>query len=169
MMNPRLEPVFARRSIRQYTDQPVTAEEIQILLEAGMAAPSASNRRPWHMVTVTDRRALAALAEAHPHGKMTAHAAVAIAVCGDPAISPRFWIQDCAAATENILIAATALGLGAVWLGCHPNEDQEQAVRSVLRIPDEIGVLSLIAIGRPAEEKPPRTQYDPARDHRDRW
>ena len=168
-MNPKLEPVFARRSIRQYTDEPVTPEEIQTLLEAGMAAPSASNRQPWHMVAVTDRQTLLALAAAHPHGKMTAQAALAIAVCGDPAVSPQYWVQDCAAATENILIAATALGLGSVWLGCHPNQDLEAAVRGVLGIPAAIGILSLIAIGRPAEEKPARTQYDPARDHRDRW
>jgi nitroreductase len=168
-MNPKLEPIFARRSIRHYTAEPVTAEEIQTLLEAGMAAPSASNRRPWHMVTVTERETLVALARAHPHGKMTAQAAVAIAVCGDPSISPRYWVQDCAAATENILVAATALGLGSVWLGCHPNEDRERAIRRVLGIPEEIGILSLISIGRSAEQKPARTQYDAARDHRDRW
>jgi nitroreductase len=168
-MHPTLQAIFARRSIRQYTDEPITADEIQSILEAGMAAPSASNNRPWHMVTVTDRKRLAALAEAHPNGKMTAHAAAAIAVCGDPALSPRYWVQDCAAATENILIAATALGLGSVWLGCHPNDDRERAIRDVLGIPDEMGVLSLISIGRPAEQKTPRTQYDPARDHRDRW
>jgi nitroreductase len=168
-MNPKLETIFARRSIRHYTDEPVTPEEIQALLEAGMAAPSASNRRPWHMVTVTDRETLTALAEAHPYGKMTAHAGVAIAVCGDLSISPDYWVQDCAAATENILIAATALGLGSVWLGCHPNDDRELAIRAVLGIPEEIGILSLIAIGRPAESKPRRTQYDPSRDHRNRW
>jgi nitroreductase len=168
-MNPKLVPIFARRSIRQYTAEPVTVEEIQTLLEAGMAAPSASNRRPWHMVTVTDRETLVALAQAHPHGKMTARAGVAIAVCGDPSISPRYWVQDCAAATENILVAATALGLGSVWLGCHPNEDRERAIRRVLGIPEEIGILSLISIGRPGEDKPPRTQYDASRDHRERW
>jgi nitroreductase len=168
-MNPKLEPIFARRSIRQYTAEPVKPEEIQALLEAGMAAPSASNRRPWHMVTVTKRETLVALAQAHPYGKMTAQAAVVIAVCGDPSISPRYWVQDCAAATENILVAATALGLGSVWLGCHPNEDRERPIRRVLGIPEGIGVLSLISIGRPAEKKPPRTQYDASRDHRDRW
>jgi nitroreductase len=168
-MDPRLSIIFSRRSIRQYTDQPLTEDEIQSLLEAGMAAPSASNVRPWHMVTVTDKNTLAALADAHPNGKMTARAAAAIAVCGDPAAAPRYWVQDCSAATENILIAAAALGLGGVWLGCYPNQDREVAIRKVLNIPDRIPVLSLISIGRPAEDKPARTQYDPSRDHRERW
>ena len=168
-MNPKLKIIFSRRSIRQYTDEPLAEDEIQSLLEAGMAAPSARNIRPWHLVSVTDKATLEALAEAHPYGKMTAHAALAIAVCGDPAAEPRYWDQACSAVTENILIAAAALGLGAVWLGCHPSKDREAAIRAVLGIPEHIGVLSLIPVGRPAEEKPARTQYDPSRDHRERW
>lgn len=168
-MDPRLSIIFSRRSIRRYASGPVTDEEIKALLEAGMAAPSANNVRPWHMVVVTERRLLAALAEAHPYGKMTAHASLAIAVCGDRDASPHYWVQDCSAATENILIAAAALGLGAVWLGCHPNQDREAAIRAVLGIPQSIGVLSLVPVGRPAEHKPARTQFDPSRCHRERW
>ncbi len=165
----KLDIIFSRRSIRKYTDEPVTEDEIRALLEAGMAAPSANNRQPWQMVTVTDKGTLATLAVAHPYGKMTAHAALAIAVCGDPEISPRYWVQDCSAATENILIAAAGLGLGAVWLGCHPNADREAAIRAVLGIPESIGVLSLLSIGRPADHPAARTQYDLAKDHRERW
>ncbi len=168
-MNPKLSMIFARRSIRQYTGEPVTDEDIQALLEAGMAAPSADNVRPWHLVTVTNKQTLQALANVHPYGKMTAHAAVAIAVCGDRAVNPRYWEQECAAVTENILVAAAGLGLGTVWLGVHPNEERAGAIRGVLGIPDRIGVLSLIPVGHPAEHKPPRTQYDPERDHRERW
>ncbi len=168
-MDPRLHLLFSRRSVRRFTAEPVNHQEIEALLQAGMAAPSASNVRPWHLVTVTNRSTLAALAEAHPNGKMTAHAAVAIVVCGDPVASPRYWVQDCSAVTENILLAATALGLGSVWLGCHPNTDREVAIRAALGIPEQIGVLSLIAIGRPAEHPSARTQYDEARDHRERW
>lgn len=168
-MNERLEIIFARRSIRQYTGTPLTEQEIQMLLEAGMAAPSGRNVRPWHMVTVTEPATLTALADNHPYGRMAANAAVAIIVCGDPAASPNHWVQDCSAATENILIAATAMGLGAVWVGCYPHDDRQAAIRSVLHIPDEIAVLSMIPIGRPAEHKPARTQYDPTRDHRERW
>lgn len=167
-MDPRLHIIFSRRSIRAYTDQPVSEADIQSLLEAGMAAPSASNRQPWHFVVVTDRKLLQELANSHPYGKMLAHAAVAIAVCGDPGISD-WWVQDCSAATENILIAAAALGLGSVWLGCHGRPEREQAIRDVLGIPPHIGVLSVLSIGHPAERKEPRTQYNPSRVHRDRW
>lgn len=167
-MDERLAFIFSRRSIRVYTDEPVSEGELQNLLDAGMAAPSASNRKPWHFVVVTDRETLDALAAAHPYGKMLARAGAAIAVCGDPGTSS-WWVQDCSAATENILLAASALGLGAVWLGSHGNPDREEAIRTVLRIPHEIGVLSLLSIGHPAEQKEPRTQYDARRVHRNQW
>lgn len=167
-MDSRLDIIFARRSIRQYTGQPISEADIENLLQAGMAAPSASNRKPWRFVAVTDRNMLEQLAHDHPYGKMLAKAAVGIAVCGDPSVSD-WWVQDCSAATENILIGAVALGLGAVWLGCHGRPEREQVVRDVLGIPHHIGVLSLISIGYPAEDKEARTQYDPAHIHRDRW
>jgi nitroreductase len=164
-----IDIIFARRSIRRYTAEPVTPEQIRTLLEAGMAAPSASNRQPWHFVAVTDRATLKALADAHPYGKMLADAALAIAVCADPALSPNYWQQDCSAATENILVAVAGLGLGAVWLGCYPNEDRVAGIRQVLGVPANIHVLSLLSIGYPAEHKEPRTQYDEGRVHRERW
>jgi nitroreductase len=167
-MDERLNMIFARRSIRAYTGEPVNEQDIQSLLEAGMAAPSGSNRQPWHFVVVRDRETLQALARAHPFGKMIGRAAVGIAVCGDPDISD-WWVQDCTAATENILIAVVGLGLGGVWLGCHGRPEREEAVRGVLGIPQEIGVLSLLSIGHPAEEKEARTQYAPARIHENRW
>jgi nitroreductase len=167
-MDSRLDVIFSRRSIREYTGEPVRGEEVSSLLEAGMAAPSASNRKPWHFVVVTERETLQALAKRHPYGKMIANAGVGIAVCGDPAISD-CWVQDCTAATQNILIAATALGLGGVWIGCHGRPEREQVVRDVLGIPKRVGVLSLLSIGHPGEEKEARTQFDPGRVHRNRW
>ena len=167
-MDERLKIIFARRSIRAYTGEPVREAEIKSLLQAGMAAPSASNQKPWHFVVVTDRADLQALADDHPFGKMLANPALAIAVCGDPAISD-WWIQDCSAATENILVAAAGLGLGGVWLGSHFRPEREQAVRDALGIPDAIGVLSLLSIGYPGEEKEARTQYDPERVHAGKW
>ncbi|MGC8838259.1 MAG: nitroreductase family protein [Anaerolineae bacterium] len=164
-----LETIFARRSIRKYTGEPVTEEQVRKLLEAAMAAPSANNSQPWHFVVVQDREQLRRLAEAHPYGRMQAEAALSIAVCADPALSPRYWVQDCSAATENLLLAATALGLGGVWLGVYPNQDRVARVKEVLGIPEGIEVLCLVAIGHPAEKKPPRTQYNPQRVHRDRW
>jgi len=167
-MDERLHILFARRSIRRYTGEPVSEADIHSLLEAGMAAPSGSNQKPWHFVVVTDRATLRALADAHPYGKMLAGAALAIAVCGDPSISD-WWVQDCSAATENLLVAAAGLGLGGVWIGCHGRPEREQAIRQVLGIPPRIGVLSVLSIGYPGEKKEARTQFDPAKVHRNRW
>jgi nitroreductase len=164
-----LEAIFARRSIRKYAGGIVSREELAKLLEAGMAAPSSMDRKPWHFVVIQDRSVLKRLADAHPHGKMLTEAAAAIVVCGDTEIAPDFWIQDCAAATENILIAVAALGLGAVWLGCHPREERISAIKAILGIPAHIGVLSLISIGCPGEKKEPRTQYDGKRVHNEKW
>jgi len=163
-----LDTIFARRSIRQYTSEPVSKEQIKKLLEAAMAAPSAGNRKPWHFVVVTDRAKLDALTR-HPRGKMLAQATLAIVVCADAKLSEMFWVQDCSAATENILLAATALGLGSVWLGVHPNPEREAAVREVLGVPAGIAVLNVISIGHPAEKKEPRTQYDESRVHVNGW
>jgi nitroreductase len=164
-----IELILKRRSIRKYSGEPVDDQQLALLLEAGMAAPSAKNRQPWHFVLVRDRETLKKLSEAHPYGKMLAEAAAAIAVCGDMNVAPDYWIQDCSAATENILLAVSALGLGAVWLGCHPRPERVEAIRGVLGIPEHIGVLSLISIGHPGEEKEPRTQYDESRVHRETW
>jgi nitroreductase len=163
-----IETIFSRRSIRKYTGEPVSAGEIKTLLEAAMAAPSASNLKPWHFVVVTQRETLDALADAHPHGKMLAQAPLCIAVCGDPDLS-RYWVQDCSAATENLLLAVAALSLGAVWLGVHPRDDRIGFTRQILGISENIFPLNLISIGHPAEEKEPRTQYDEARVHRGGW
>lgn len=163
-----IDTIFSRRSIRKYTDEPVSEDDIKTLLEAAMAAPSASNNQPWHFVVVTERATLDALAEAHPYGKMLAQATLCIVVCGDPAISDCFQ-QDCSAAIENLLLAATALGLGAVWLGAYPREERVALARRILSIPENIVPVNLISIGHPAEEKEPRTQYSEERVHRERW
>ena len=100
---------------------------------------------------------------------MLLEAPLCIAVCGDKTISTRYWVQDCSAATENLLLAAVAVGLGAVWLGVYPREERVRAIRKVLNIPETIVPLNLISIGHPAEEKEPRTQYDELRVHREHW
>jgi len=164
-----IHTIFSRRSIRSYTAEAVSAEQVKTLLEAAMAAPSASNLKPWHFVVVTNRQTLDSLAESHPHGKMLFEAPLCIAVCGDRSMSARYWVQDCSAATENLLLAAAALGLGAVWLGVHPIEERVRDIRQVLNLPDTIIPLNLISIGHPAEEKEPRTQYEETRVHRERW
>jgi len=167
-MDERLQIIFSRRSIRAYTDQPVSEADITNLLQAGMAAPSGGNRKPWHLVVVTDKQTLGAIAAAPPYARILGNAALAIVVCGDPSISG-WWLQDCTLATENILIAAAGLGLGAVFLGCHGKAEREQPIRQVLDIPEGIGLASVLCIGHPAEEKEPRTQYDPTQIHRNKW
>jgi len=169
----KIDNLFARRSIRRFTDQPVAGEQIDMLLKAAMAAPSANNSKPWHFMVVTDAAARRALAEAHPYARMVIQSPVCIVPCGERGLShasrPEFWIQDLSAATENILLAATGLGLGAVWCGVYPVEKRVVAVCRVLGIPEGIVPLALIAIGHPAEHKEPRTQYDPGRVHKERW
>jgi len=164
-----INTIFARRSIRKYTAELVKEKDIRTMLEAAMAAPSASNLKPWHFVVITDRQKLDNLAKVHPYGRMLLEAPLCIAVCGDKTISADFWVQDCSAAAENLLLAATALGLGAVWLGVYPREDRVSAIRKVLNLPKTIVPLNLIPIGHPAEEKEPRTQYDELRVHREQW
>lgn len=100
---------------------------------------------------------------------MLTEATLCIAVCGDPKVSKRYWIQDCAAATENILIAAANIGLGAVWLGCHPRIERKKFIKDFLHIPEDIELLSLIAVGHPAEKKEVRTQFDVRKIHWENW
>jgi nitroreductase len=164
-----IDTIFSRRSIRRYTEEPVSEEEIKTLLEAAMAAPSASNRKPWHFVVVTERETLNRLAEAHKYAKMLNEAPLCISVCGDQSVSERFWVQDCSAATENLLLAVTALGLGAVWCGVHPRQERVKDISKILGIDPPIVPLNIIAIGHPAEEKEPRTQYDEGKVHREKW
>ena len=116
------DAILRRRSIRAYTQEPVTDAQVEALLRAAMAAPSAGNQQPWRFVVIRDKRTLGAITEVHPYAKMLPGASVAILVCGDPGAGkwPQYWEQDCAAATENVLIAAEQLGLGSVWLGVHP-------------------------------------------------
>ena len=167
-MDKRLQLIFSRRSIRQYTDQPVSEADISGLLEAGMAAPSAMNKRPWHLVAVSDKQVLQDISQSPPYGRTLPGAPLVIVVCGDPSGSS-WWLQDCTLATQNILVAAAGLGLGGVFLGCHDKPEREGPSRQALGIPDEIGMASVLCIGHPAEEKESRTQFDPAQAHRDRW
>ncbi|UCE96331.1 MAG: nitroreductase family protein [Candidatus Bathyarchaeota archaeon] len=161
--------IFARRSIRKYTFEPINEENIKTLLEAAMAAPSSSNRKPWHFIVVTDRKTLDKLGRAHPYGKMLLEAPLCIVVCGDTTISARYWVQDCSAATENLLLAATALGLGAVWLGVYPRKERINVAKRILKIPQNIAPLNIISIGHQAEVKEPRTQYNKERIHQNIW
>jgi len=164
-----LEAIFTRRSIRRYTDQPVGSEALKTLLEAGMNAPSANNRQPWHFVVVDARDKLEAITHVHPYSQMLKQAPIAIVVCGDTTLSESFWVQDCSAATENILVAARALGLGTVWLGVYPREDRTADIAGLFQLPPEIRPLCIIAVGWPAEEKGRVDRYSVERVHDNAW
>ncbi len=164
--NPVLEAIFRRRSIRKYKDQPVEPQKLEQLLRAGMAAPTAMNCKPWEFVVVTEAEKMAQFRERLMFGNRNAPAA--IVVCGHPALLPNpaallFWVQDCSAAVENIMIAAVSQGLGTVWIGVHPVKPFVQTVRKILSIPRSVTPLCLIYVGYPVEAKPSRTQYDEAR------
>jgi len=163
-----LDMIKKRRSIRKYTGQAVTDEQIRQLLEAAMAAPSASNIQSWEFVVVRDPDLKRQLAQTHTWSHMAADAAAVFVVCGDERAS-HHWVADASAATQNLLLAATALGLGAVWVGIYPGADREARVRQALAIPEEIRVLCLVPVGHPAESKPPRTQYEDSKVHYERW
>lgn len=165
------DPVLSRRSIRMYTDEPVSDDLVTRLLQAAMAAPSAGNQQPWDFVVIRDRDVLERIPEAHPYAKMAPKAQVAILVCGNRGRErwPQFWDQDCAAATENMLVTATELGLGAVWLGIYPLEDRIESMRRLLDIPRGIMPFALVPVGWPAESKGPSDRFDETRIHRDRW
>jgi nitroreductase len=147
----------------------VAPELVERLLMAGMAAPSASNKRPWEFVVVDDPDLLGKLQLRLIFGRH--RPPLVIIVCGHmgrtyPAPARDFWVQDCSAAAQNILLAATALGLGSVWIGIHPVRLLSRAVAGLLKLPKEVMPLGALYVGHPAETKEPRTQYDPARVHR---
>ncbi|MFW6146272.1 MAG: nitroreductase family protein [Planctomycetota bacterium] len=166
-----MDPILARRSIRAYTDEDVDDEAVRRLLAAAMAAPSAGNEQPWHFVVVRDAALRERIAGVHPYAAMVPAAPVAIGVCWDTTLEKHagFGVQDCAAATENILIEAVQLGLGAVWLGIHPVAERVDAVRRLFGLPETVIPLALVAVGHPAEDKPPAERFDETRIHRDRW
>ncbi|MBC8528661.1 nitroreductase family protein [Christensenellaceae bacterium NSJ-44] len=168
----RLSVIFNRRSVRSYQDRPVEREKLELLLKAAMAAPSARNSKPWAFVVVDQPESMNALRDTMLFGKYNAPAA--IVVCGDMSKTQEgekggFWIEDCSAALENILIAAVGLDLGTVWLGSYPNSAQYPAVQKTLGLPDTLVPLGVVYIGYPAEKPEPRTQYDEAAIHWQRF
>lgn len=166
-----IEAILTRRSIRSFRDEPVSQDLIETLLRAAMSAPSAGNEQPWHFIAVQDRTVLDAIPTVHPYAQMAAEAPLVILVCGDTTLEKHkgFWVQDCTAAVQNILLAAHASGLGGVWCGVHPSEERVTAVRELLSIPAHVVPLALLVIGHPNEEKPPSDRFDESRIHRDCW
>jgi nitroreductase len=161
-----------RRSIRKYSNQAVSDEQVKTLLEAAMCAPSAGNEQPWHFVVIKNRDLLDEVPKYHPYAGMVRQAPVAILVCADTRLNKYdvdYWVQDCAAATENLLVAVTHLGLGAVWLGVYPRQERMAGLRQLFRLPDQVMPFALVPVGYPAVHKDPQNRYYEERVHLDRW
>lgn len=165
------EAILNRRSIRKYTDAPVTDEEIRKILEAGMMAPSAGNQQPWQFVVVRDKTLLGKVETANPYAKMAGKAPLGILVCGDLGLEkhPGFWVQDCSAAIQNMLLAIHGLGLGGVWTGIYPREDRVNGFRKLFDLPDTVIPLAFIVIGHPHREPISTSRYREDRVHHETW
>jgi nitroreductase len=161
--------ILNRTSVRQYCVQDVEKEKIDIIIKSGMAAPSAVNLQPWEIVLITDRKVLNEIARKHPYASFTKNASIAIVVCGNSEISPDYWVQDCSAVTENILLATESLGLGAVWCGVYPNQDIVSTIQQILKLPKNIIPLNVIPIGYPKGENLPKQKYNPSKIHINSW
>ncbi len=165
--------LLGRRSIRAYQDRPVDDDTVRTLLEGAMAAPSAVGKDPWRFIVVRDKTMLGTIAEGLPNGAMLATAAVGFVVCGDTTAAHggelSYLLQDCSAAVENLLLAAHAVGLGAVWLGVHPRDERIAHVRRLFSLPESIMPVACVAAGYPAESKEPRTRYTEDAVHWEKW
>jgi nitroreductase len=166
-----LEAIRTRRSIHRFQDRPVPEELIEKLLRAAMSAPSASNSQPWQFVVITDRQILRQVPIINPYAEMAEYAPLAILICADTRLdrSPWYWPVDCAAAAENMLLAAHGLGLGAVWTEAWPREERMDGFHGLLKLPEPVIAHSLIVVGYPDEQLPPEDRYHLDRVHRNGW
>ncbi|MBN1151161.1 nitroreductase family protein [candidate division WOR-3 bacterium] len=166
-----MECILTRRSVRKYQNSKVENEPVQKILEAAMFAPSARNLRPWSFVVVDDRNILNKIAGAHPYSEMMYEAPLAVVVCADEEIQGNqgYWVQDCSAAIQNMLLAAHSLQLGSVWLGVYPREERIKAISEILELPQNIKPLGIVALGYPAEKPVQPRRYDTLKIHRNRW
>lgn len=168
-----IENIMTRLSVRKFTPEPIGRDTLETIVKAGMAAPTAVNKQPWEFVVVTEREVLDSLDAVHPHANLPT-ATAAIIVCGNmqktlEGEGRQYWIQDCSAATENILLAAHAFGLGAVWCGVYPMNERVVPVRDVLGLPDYITPLNIVTMGHPAGEGAPKDKWNPDAVHYQRW
>jgi len=172
-MGNAINNLMTRVSVRDFTGEKISDQQIETLLRAAMAAPSAMNSQPWTFIVITEDSLLAQLGEAFPYSRCGNHPACAIIPCGDMSKTLQgeaqdFWINDVSAATENLLLAAHAMGLGAVWTGLHPSERYRQA-QALLGLPETIIPLCIVPIGVPAEQPEVKDKFNPDNIHYNRW
>jgi nitroreductase len=166
-----LEAIRTRRSVRSFLEQPIPAGVIDELLRAAMCAPSAGNEQPWHFLVIDDRKMLDSIVGINPNAKMCKEAQAAILICGDATKEkyPGFWVQDCSAAAQNILLAARELGVGSVWTGIHPIQERVLAFRKHFGLPEHITPLCLIPLGYPSKEPAQVNRFQQDRVHHNAW
>ena len=163
-----IDNIFERKSVRSFENKSISKDTLELLVKSGMAAPSAMNRQPWQFFVSTDRAKMDTLGNRLPYAKMLKESAAAIVVLGNPEVSKQ-WMIDCSACTQNILLAAESLGLGAVWTAAYPYEDRVSAIKEVYAIPDPWQPLSLIPVGYPKGEHKPKDKWDSAKVHYEVW
>jgi len=166
-----LTAIFTRRSVRKYSDQPVSDATVKLLLQAAMSAPSAKNAQSWEFIVIRDKKTLAQIPAFHPFSKQIPEAQVAIVVCGNTKLEAAkgHWIPDGSNASMNILLAAHSLGLGAVWTTFYPYEDRTAGIRKLLNLPDHIIPLNIIPLGYPVEKRAYQDRFNPAKVHYEKW
>ncbi|WP_147820632.1 nitroreductase family protein [Salidesulfovibrio onnuriiensis] len=165
------EALHNRRSIRKFEDKSVSDEDLKAILEATMMAPSAGNAQPWQFVVVTDREKLEAVTKINQYAQMAPKAPVSILVCGDLSLEKYagYWVQDCSAAIQNMLLAACGKGLGTVWTGIYPMEDRVAGFRELFKLPENVVPLGLIVLGHPAQTPKSESRYRQERIHYNEW
>ena len=166
-----MDILFNRRSIRKYTEEPVSKEDLKTILTAGMSAPSAKNQQPWQFIVIDDRRILTEIRSIHPFASMLETAPMAVLICGDVRLetSSGYWVQDCSAAAQNMLLAATGLGLGSVWLGVFPRKERMDGLTALFKLPRYIQPFNIVVLGHPAEQKEPNHRYLEGRVQYNKW
>ena len=167
----KLDYIFDRRSIRRFKEQKIDRETIKQILTAAMYAPSAVNTQPWHFVVIDQRKILNAMMEIHPYAGMLKTASHGIVVCGDEQLQhdDDYWVVDCGASTQNLLLAAHTLGLGACWVGLHPREGRKASFTSLLGLPSHVKPFALVALGYPLETKPRPERFHPEKVRNNGW
>ncbi len=173
-----MDAIYSRRSVRKFSEESVSSDDLKKIIAAGMMAPSAGNQQPWHFITITDKEKLAEVGNVNPNAKMASGAPAAIMVCGDLELEkhPGYWIQDCSAAVQNMLLAVHAMDLGAVWTGTWPVTQRVEGFRAMLNLPKTVNPLALIIIGHPVENTESGAQkagipdrYREDRIHKETW
>ena len=167
----KLDFILDRRSIRRFTKQKIDKEQISAILKAAMYAPSAVNMQPWHFIVIDERSVMEKIMEIHPYARMLQSASHAVVVCGDELQQhdDGYWVVDCGAATQNLLLAAQVLGLGACWVGLHPREERKISFSRLLHLPSHVKPFALVALGYPEEHKPRPDRFHPEKVKYNGW